>query len=263
MALDAYLGWESVTDVGGRYLLLYGVLQVLLAQQDAVKKVCKTFQYPLSFPPNIEKIRQIRSDSIGHPTSGTKNKLHKANFIQRISLSHSGFTLMTVFSDSRYYPQQIGVPDVIEEQRKFVETVLNNLTEKLRSDEVAHREKYRNERLQALLPDSLQYAFGRIYEGTNDDTAFVLVGIHLREIETCLQHFTEALQARGDLGGTASYHLKLTEYPMEQLKEYAADRKKAKLGDQDAYIFANFVESQIDHLRAIAKELDEEYATHP
>src|ERR1700747_1639799 len=106
MALDAYLGWEGVTDVGGRYLLLYGVLQVLLTQQDAVKKVCNTFQYPLSFPPNIEKIRQIRSDSIGHPTSGTKNKLHKANFIQRISLSHSGFKLMTVFSDSRYYPQQ-------------------------------------------------------------------------------------------------------------------------------------------------------------
>src|ERR1700730_14472350 len=64
LAFDAYSDWSAVSDVGRRYLLVYGVLQALLTQQDAVKKVCEAFQFPLSFPPSMNKIREIRNDSM-------------------------------------------------------------------------------------------------------------------------------------------------------------------------------------------------------
>ena len=56
LAFDAYSDCSAVSDVGRRYLLVYGVLQGLLIQQDAVKKVCETFQSPPSFPSSMKKI---------------------------------------------------------------------------------------------------------------------------------------------------------------------------------------------------------------
>jgi hypothetical protein len=135
LGLDAYTNWEITADVGQRYLLVYGVLQALLTQQDAVKKVCNVFQYPTSFPTTLKTIRQIRSDSIGHPTDGTDNKVSKANFIQHISLSHSGFTLLTVSSDSKYRTTQVEILTLMDEQRCALDSMLCGLINKLRSDD--------------------------------------------------------------------------------------------------------------------------------
>jgi hypothetical protein len=263
LGLDAYSKWEGVSDVGQRYLLIYGVLQALLTQQDAVKKVCKVFQYPISFPPPVEKIRQIRSDSIGHPTSSKENKISKAHFIQHISLSRNGFTLLTVSSDSKYHTQEVDISELMNEQRRVLDSMLQDLIEKLRSDEMSHREKYKDDKISDILSGSLSYAFGKIFQGTIGDTEFILVGIHVKEIKDCLGRFRAALEARGDWGGTVSYDFGLLDYPLQKLEEYGANRNEAKLNDKDAYIFAHFVESQIEDLKMIAKELDDEYAAEP
>jgi hypothetical protein len=191
--LDAYSKWEAVSDVGQRYLLIYGVLQALLTQQDAVKKVCNVFQYPISFPPAVEKIRQIRSDSIGHPTSSKENKISKANFIQHISLSHNGFTLLTASSDAKYYIQEVNILELMKEQSRVLDSMLLGLIDKLRSDEMTHREKYKDEKLLDILSGGLSYAFGKIYEGTIGDTEFSLVGIHVKEIKDSLGLASRAL----------------------------------------------------------------------
>jgi hypothetical protein len=261
--LDAYANWKIEVDVGQRYLLVYGVLQELLTQQDSVKKVCNAFQHPLSFPPALQTIRKIRSDSIGHPTFSKENKIAKANFIQHISLSHSGFTLLTVSSDSKYRTTQVNILELMQEQRNALDSMLLGLVEKLRSNEMMHREKYRDEKLYDILTGGLGYALGKIYEGVSGDTEFLLVGIHLREIKGCLGRFRAALEARGDLGGTVLHDLGLLDYPLEKLDEYAANRNGTRLNDKDAYIFARFVESQIDELKMIAKDLDDEYAAEP
>jgi hypothetical protein len=55
----------------------------------------------------------------------------------------------------------------------------------------------------------------------------------------------------------------LIEYPLQQLDHYGLYREPAKLNNRDAYIFASFVSDQIDHLKEIARELDEEYGNPP
>jgi hypothetical protein len=128
---------------------------------------------------------------------------------------------------------------------------------------MTHREKYRDEKLHDILYGGLSYALGKIYEGASGDTEFILVGMHVREIKDCLGRFRAALEARGDWGGTARYDFELLAYPLEKLEEYGANRHSAKLNDKEAYIFARFVESQIEELKIIAKELDDEYSTEP
>jgi hypothetical protein len=262
LAFDAYSDWSAVSDVGQRYLLVYGVLQALLTQQDAVKKVCDTFQYPLSFSRLMDKIREIRSDSIGHPTSRKKDKIDKSNFIQRISLAHNGFTLMTLLSDGKYLFQEVNVPELMGKQQQFLESALHGLVEKLRSDEMAHRQKHKDKKLQDIF-SGLDYAFSKIYGGTTGDTEFLFVAIHVKEIKGCLLCFRDALEKRGEWGSAVEYFYSLIEYPLEQLDEYGAAREGAKLSDKDAFIFASFVESQVQHIKGIAKEIDDEYTAMP
>ena len=249
LGFDAYANWEITADVGQRYLLIYGVLQALLTQQDAVKKVCNVFQYRISFPPALETIRQIRSDSIGHPTYSKENKVAKANFIQHSASVTVVLRCLLRHQISKYRTTEVEILRLMDEQRCALDSMLSGLITKLRSDEMTHREKYRDEKLHDILCGGLSYAFGKIYEGTSGDTDFILVGMHVREIKDCLGRFRAALEARGDWGGTARYDFELLSYPLEKLEEYGANCHGAKLNDKDAYIFARFVEVRLMNLR--------------
>jgi hypothetical protein len=194
------------------------MLQGLLIQQDAVKKVCESFQSPLSFSPLLNKIREIRSDSIGHPMSRKEDKIYKANFIQRISLGHAGFTLMTSLSDGNFVFEEVNILESTGEQKRFLKGALIGLVEKLRSDEMTHRQKHKDKKLQDIF-SGIGYAFSKIYGGTMGDTEFRFVRIHVREIKSCLGCFRVALQKRGEWGGSVEYFYNLRAYPLQQLDE--------------------------------------------
>lgn len=48
LALEAYVKWERRPEDGEKYLLVYGALQVMEVQQDAVKYICETLEVPYS-----------------------------------------------------------------------------------------------------------------------------------------------------------------------------------------------------------------------
>jgi hypothetical protein len=75
--------------------------------------------------------------------------------------------------------------------------------------------------------------------------------------------FKETLIARGDLieGGGAAYEIELVEYPIAELECYFDRGRESHLNSRDANIFASFVKAQVEQLRALAKEIDEDYAT--
>jgi len=70
LAISAYINSEFGTDDGEKYLRLYGALQALFLQQDAVTNMCESLGLPnnLTSHPKLKEIRDIRNDSIGHPT---------------------------------------------------------------------------------------------------------------------------------------------------------------------------------------------------
>jgi hypothetical protein len=127
---------------------------------------------------------------------------------------------------------------------------------------MAHRQQHQDKKLQDLF-SGLGYAFNKISEGTTGDTEFLFVGIHLKEIKSFLLSFREALERRGEWGSNLEELYRLIEYPLEHLDTYAEDRGRAKLNDRDAYIFTSFVRGQIEQLKKIAKELDDEYTSSP
>ena len=70
LAITAYIDGDFGTDHGEKYLKLYGILQALFLQQDAVANLCESLGLPngLSSHPKLKDIRDIRNDSVGHPT---------------------------------------------------------------------------------------------------------------------------------------------------------------------------------------------------
>ena len=122
LALDSYLNWKPQEEDGEKYLLVYGALQVMEVQQDAVKHLSESLSIPYARPKELANIRMIRSDSIGHPIRGAESKVSKSSFIQRFGLDQRAFTLLTVYSDRRDYRHQyINVLDLLTIQRQFIE----------------------------------------------------------------------------------------------------------------------------------------------
>lgn len=93
-AISCYLSGGIGNDVGERYLRLYGVLQAVFLQQDAISMLCKLFLgswiEPV-LPSAWQKVRTLRNLTVGHPIKrGGKDHIERS-FLTQISLQDDGF----------------------------------------------------------------------------------------------------------------------------------------------------------------------------
>ena len=269
LALAAYLEHaepDDYDDYGERYLVIYGALQTLFVQQDAVRNLAAALQIDYSPDPLLEHIRGIRHDSVGHPTKRGSGEGKAFNFIQRVSLSRAGFTLMKTYSDNR--PPEfvhVNVPDLICKQRTTLARVLSDVLDRLKAEEMEHRQQFRGERLQDAFPPTLGYYFEKISGATHGSEPAALAASVVGIVLDCLEQFKRALQRRDILTAydSVNYYLDLIEYPLNELKEFFEKSEDSNLNDRSAYIFAFFVSRHMETLQQIAKEIDEEYASKP
>ena len=73
-AIVTYEAMPAGEHTGMLYLLIYGILQALYVQQDAVESMVRAFEpnaqrrYRIEDEPEAGEIRKIRNRAIGHPT---------------------------------------------------------------------------------------------------------------------------------------------------------------------------------------------------
>lgn len=74
-ALFAFKHKEWPTDLGTAYLLTFGTLQALVAQQDATRQLCDAFgiRFQPNKHPELLNIRDIRVRASGHPSRHGRN----------------------------------------------------------------------------------------------------------------------------------------------------------------------------------------------
>jgi hypothetical protein len=265
-ALDAYLNQPESANAGICYLHVYGALQVLQVQQDAVEHICGALGMPANSLRKLAHIRQIRSSSIGHPSAQNEKKAAKSNFIVQTSLSQYGFTLSTAYSDGTPYSRRyIEIPPLVQEQRAVLRSVLTTAVEKLDEAEMKHRTEHQNEKLEDVFPETLSYSFGKIFGALAGSEYFSMGGPFLASVADVLVRLRRLLEKRGDWGlhDGIAYHFDLLEYPVAELTAFFADRATSELNEKDAYIFCAFIREELEHLRQIAREIDEEYAEDP
>ena len=266
LAISSYPSMCGISGDGQSYIIIYGILQILLAQQDAAKHICAVLGIKCKLPKELKKIREIRTSAVGHPTSQKEKGIAKSNFIQRFSICPLGFELMTVYSEGHdYQARHINIPKLIEIQNEYLGEILKKVLHELESEEMKHHEAHGERKVQDVFPQTLSYYFQKIFEANRGGAAFGLGLPHLKFVEECLDAFKNDLKARDEWGiyDSIDYHVELISYPLDELKQYFSMPKESKLNQKDVYIFISFVSDQIESLKKITSEIDEEYESKP
>ncbi len=270
-AIDAYLADSFVTGSGKAYLSIYGLLQALFLQQDAAIHLREAllregldFYAMLDEYPDLKDIREVRNDSIGHPTKRGKKAPYTYHFIPRVSLSHDDFQLMVTSGDGTYTPlKHISIPRLVTDQRRYVSSMLTAVLTNLKQDDAAHKEKFKMDKLAPIFAQS-HYLIEKVYEGVLSDEQAQLGAGHLRLLEKQLEGFRDKLAERGiELETYDSIKLvyQQLKYPLDKLKVYfrGADDDESSIDSRTAEIFVEYVDTRLGRLEEMAGEIDKDY----
>lgn len=271
LAIAAYSAEECGTSDGAHYLAVYGLLQALFLQQDAAINLCESFgiRETIDNYPRLKHIREIRSDSVGHPTKRDRKKGQPTSyhFISRSTLSTAGFELLSYDADGKSEFRNISIPELIADQRQYVSDIINMVNDKLGKQEAAHKGRFRMEKLASVLPGTLNYHLGKVLLAASMEEDAVLGQVNLQQVKDTLQSFGEALERRGielDTYDCIKYAYELLEYPLDELETFFQSIKSGSQSNIDvktAYIFAFFVEKHVAKLKQMAQEIDEDYCS--
>ena len=266
--LEAFLTTE-VNDFndGNKYVYVYGTLQALVVQQDAVKHFHESIKIPYRLTSDdksvLGDIRDIRNNSIGHPTKRDRTKPVAFNFISRMTIGNQGFTLATAYEDgAQTCHKDVDIPDLIARQRNVHSSVLCDAIKTLRKEEMEHRQRFADNKLADAFPPSLIYHLRKICEDTLTESGNAERGrINVDFILGCIEQFKTGLVEREILEAydSLTYHFELADYPLQELRKYFQSPNDTHINEKDAYIFADFAERRVLELLESAKELDEEY----
>ena len=113
-------------DVGSKYMYVYGSLQALVLQQDAVKHFTCALGKKYPYHPRLKEIRDIRNHSVGHPTDEGPGRTF--NLITRDGIGNQGFELGTTYADgSPKPPKRVDIRGLIEDQRGIFMTFFGHV----------------------------------------------------------------------------------------------------------------------------------------
>jgi hypothetical protein len=259
-AIEEYSANTPTCGKGMTYVVVYGLLQAIFLQQDAIKHLALSLGLPFELPDELRAVRELHNDAIGHPTQrdvDRKRGLYSFHRRSRPTLSVSGFQLISAYSDNdQFVVQDVDLMEIIQVQSRYAEHLLRDVLEHLKHDENQHRERYMKDRLVDVFPPTLGYLFEKVREGlyTESHRAFALANF-----DTIMGYFEKLekkLTDRGEQECIADIKKDL-EYPVEKVRLYLSD--PGSVDRPAAGIFVKYVEERFEIIRTIANEIDEEY----
>jgi hypothetical protein len=262
LAIIDYLNLPEFNANEKGYLFIYGIMQALTIQQDALKNLSGAlFEEKINFKtdfPDLYKIKEFRNDSVGHPTNRGNGK--SFHFIGRPSIKKSGFKLLSYFPKNRQEDKivNIDVLNCIEIQNKLITDKLKETMENLESDFNEHKNKFKDSKLSDLIHSTLGYHFSKLYEHVGKD--YDLVEMNFETIQETYDNLKSGIIERyfslSALSGIEIITDKL-DYIFSRLKRDFIDNK---INDEfELRIFIDALKSNFKELEGMIKELDEEF----
>ena len=136
-SFESYENQSEPGTVGEKYLVIYGVLQSLFIQQDAVSNLFAALGIAHAESPHLKAIREIRNHSSGHPTEirrkvgGTPFRIF--NHIQRFGLTIRIFKLGMFNENGDLTMHDIDLPKLVGQQQDILRSELLSVLETLRN----------------------------------------------------------------------------------------------------------------------------------
>jgi hypothetical protein len=265
-AMTAYLDNEFPDDLGEKYLRIYGALQGLFIQQDALLDLIRAIHPAKDIRLNdvLKDIREARNASVGHPTQLKRKGVLFAHGIVQNSMRKDGFELLSYPEIDGKMFQHVPVRELIEKQRAEAVRILSEVIEDLREQEEVHRARFREVKLVAVF--DVSYAFEKIFEEVGRDSTPILSSWAVDHLRKSLDDFGKLMKAR-ELGidsyASIEYLYGQIEHPLTELTKYVRREPSEIASNKSAVVFAEALQSYFDELRLIAGEIDQDYASAP
>jgi len=126
-AIQYYLEADHPRSHGGKYLYLYGLLQALVLQQDAICSLSEAlFKSKISFNtnfPDLSAVRNLRNEVAGHPIDRDNT------FISNFKLTKDNLSYTSEKEDKRW--TNINLFEHIDKQNRCVNTILSDIIAKI------------------------------------------------------------------------------------------------------------------------------------
>ena len=265
----AFLDSKFEADRASLYLGVYGLLQAVYVQQDAVINLCKSLDIGENIKnyPRLFEIREIRNDSVGHPTkrkSKTKDGPTSYHFIPQRSVGASGFDIISMFSNGSSKYKHVDIPSIVLDQQRYISGILSKVIDKLVQEEKEHKDKFRMEKLADIFDKNIHYSFEKITEAIRGTKPSGLGLGSLEKIQKIIHNFREAVKRR-DEAYYESFQDKydLIEHAILKLQIFFQLAENGEVSDEDiknARIFNVFLYGQVDELKKEAEDIDNDYA---
>jgi hypothetical protein len=179
LAIQHYLSLPEFGAFSGGYLHIYGVIQALFVQQDAIKNlyrvliegaknIDKNKEWLNEKSPELYRIREIRNDIIGHPTRRNGKEFC---YLTRINLHKNNFEyLKTNKNQEKHSYHHIDLICDIQIQNSETIKILEEIKNSLGSRIVDIKEKFKYDKLTNNFDDN-HYQFGKLYSCSDRDFA--------------------------------------------------------------------------------------------
>ncbi|MGC2698028.1 MAG: hypothetical protein WA738_19755, partial [Candidatus Angelobacter sp.] len=123
LAIDSYFSESVAASEGACYTKVYGILQVLYVQQDAVRHLFESLGCKFENPA-LRRVRDIRNRAVGHPTKMEKKKNLSFHFISRATLTQERFQLISELEGSPDKYEDVEIRNLIDIQGSEMKRLL-------------------------------------------------------------------------------------------------------------------------------------------
>jgi hypothetical protein len=265
---EAILAFQKIKfnkDRATLYLALYGVLQAIYVQQDAVINLCQSLGIDKSIKdyPRLSEIRDIRNDSVGHPTKRdpkTRGGPTSYSFIAPQHLDTMEFDMVSMLSDGTSEQRHVNLLEIMEDQQKYLLGILTMVQDKLHQEEREHKEKFRMEKLIEIFHSASYWSEKLTYAVHGSSPPDLGTG-SLKNIKEIIINFKKAVKRRDK----AYYEsllgdFELIEFAISRLQEFFQLQDWSEEDIKTAKIFNSFLQNAVAKLKQIAQEIDIDYA---
>ena len=132
--IDSYLqSDDGDAHPGQMYIAVYGILQALFLQQDAIRHICESLSIEFTLDDRLRGIRDLRNDAIGHPTN--RDNGSSFHMIVRPGMSRLGFRMYSFDAAGSATERHVSIRDLLREQEESISAALVSLiqVERIRS----------------------------------------------------------------------------------------------------------------------------------
>lgn len=170
-AIDKYQDLDGFERHEG-YLLLYGLVQAIYLQQDSINSLSKSLiKKEVKFSeeyPRLYRIREIRNDSIGHPTNRRNDKYHVV--INQGTIRKSGFQYIIYDADSKPKFEYVNLDEIINTQKELSIEILVKIFSAMEKEIKSHISNFSKSKLSDYISTNIDYFFQKLYQGCHSES---------------------------------------------------------------------------------------------